>query len=394
MGAKVGEPAGSGVAAVGAEEAVELHLVLEGERGGLPVFCCDTPLIRVDGRAIPARLVVSPEDAGLSDVHIRWMQLTPTPDAKSWRESDLRLQQGDWSLPVLDLPGRPAEGIDPSVGTARFSAALSFLDAAGRRVQFDTEGHLPRTEWKDPRLAPGFRVTRNAGDTLPGRAARLARLPVVPGVEPAFVRALVALRPADPFLAAYDDLAESPWPDSVRTDLTDPSWSWLLAPVALGHKRDGARTAAVGRDGHGIPWRKTDDSTGVARGDVVFCGGYAGFLESDDGDWWLGNGDRILSGATGTVAFGPLRDLPAGPLTILRPRDFRDLVARLNQAGYGPIPLEMVWTDRARRALASFQEDQGLPKTGDPDEATRARLAGVLDRMRSADPGAPPDSAR
>ena len=394
MGGPVEQPADSRTASVGPEEAIELHLALEGERRGLPVFCCETALFRVDGRAVPARLVVSPEDAGLRDVVIRWIELTPTTDERSWERSDLRLQQGDWSLPVLDLPGTPDPGMSPSVGTARYAVSVSFLDAGNRRIQFATDGAFVRPGWEDPQLAPGFRVIRHGGDTLPGRAAALARLPVRPDVDAAFVHARIAVRPVDPFLIAYGDLAESPWPDSVSVDLTAPSWHWLLEEVAHGRRRADAHAPVVGTDGHGIPWSRTDDSTGVAEGDVIFAGGYAGYLQADDGDYWLGNGDRVLSGATGRVAFGTLADFPAGEVVVLRPRDFRRVIRALDRAGYGPLPDAMVWTGRARRAIASFQTDQGLPATGNPDETTRARLDEVLVNMRAADEAAPTDPAR
>ena len=394
VGGPVEQPADSRTATVGPEDAVELHLALEGERGGLPVFCCETSLFRVDGRAIPARLVLAPEDAGLSNVVIRWIELTPTNDSRSWQRSDVRLQQGDWSLPVLDLPGGPDPGIAPSVGTARYAASVSLVDAANRRVQFATDGAVVRPGWDDPRLAPGFRVIRHGGDTLPGRAAALARLPVRPDASTSFVHARVAVRPVDPFLVAYEDLAQSPWPDSVSVDLTDASWSWLFDEVARGRRRGGAHAAVVGTDGHGIPWRKTDDSTGVAEGDVIFAGGYAGYLQADDGDYWLGNGDRVLGGATGRVAFGTLGDFPPGEVVVLRPRDFRRVILSLNLAGYGPLPDAILWTGRARRAMASFQTDQGMPSTGNPDEASVARLHEVLANMRAADEAAPTDSTR
>ncbi len=394
VGGGVGGIAETRLAYVGPETAVQLFVALEGERGGLPVFCCEAPLIRVDGRAVPARLVVPPADAGLSDVEIRWSEMRPAPDGPGWTRLAIRLQQGDWSLPVYELPAGAGEGIDPSVGTARYAVALSFRDAAGRRVRLDSERGAAGGDLADPRLAPGFRVSRHGGDTLPGRAGARARLPVRAEVDPAFVHAFIALRPADPFLAAYADLADAPWPDSVSTDLADPSWEWLLEAVAHGRRRATGDTPVVGPDGHAVRWRGVDGTSGVAAGDVVFSGGYAGFLQGDDDDGFLDNDDRALHGARGTLAFGRIRDLPEGRITVLRPRDFRGVSAQLDQAGYGPLPIEMVWTSRARRAMRAFQGDQGLPVTGLPDAESRRRLDAMLDRMRAVDDAAPPDSAR
>lgn len=394
VGGPVGEPAETRIAVVGPEVAVQLSVALEGERAGLPVFCCEAPLIRVDGRAVPARLVIPPAAAGLSDVQIRWTELRPAAEGEGWRRLDLRLQQGDWSLPVLDLPDGGGDGIDPSVGTARYAVSVSFRDAAGRRIHLDSQDAAAKRDPNDPRLAPGFRVTRHGGDTLPGRAGALARLPVREGVDPAFVHAFVAIRPADPVLGAYADLADSPWPDSVSVDLADGSWAWLFEEVARGRRRADGNAPVVGMDGHGVRWRGVDDTTGVAAGDVVFAGGHAGFLQGDDGNGWLDNGDRALHGARKTLAFGTIRDLPEGVLVILRPRDFREVATRLDQAGYGPLPIEMVWTARARRAMRAFQADQGIPVTGIPDPGSLERLQGMLERMRAVDAPAPADSAR
>ncbi len=390
----MGEIAETRLASVGPETAVQLFVALEGERGGLPVFCCEAPLIRVDGRAVPARLVIAPAEAGLTDVEIRWSEMRPAADGSGWQRLSIRLQQGDWSLPVLDLPEGAGDGIDPSVGTARFAVALSFRDPSGRRLHLDSESDAAKRDSKDPRLVPGFRVTRHGGDTLPGRAGARARLPVREGIDPAFVHAFAAIRPADPFLAAYADLAESPWPDTVSVDLTDPSWSWLLEQVARGRRRATGDTPVVGADGHPVRWRSVDGGAGVAEGDVVFAGGFAGFLQGDDGDLRLDNDDRALHGARKTLAFGLVRDLPEGWIAVFRPRDFRGVAAQLDQAGYGPLPLEMVWTARARRAMRAFQTDQGLPVTGLPDAASRERLGAMLDRMRAVDAAAPSDSAR
>lgn len=394
VGGPVGEIAETRLASVGPEDAVQLSVALEGERAGLPVFCCEAPLIRVDGRAVPARLVIPPSEAGLTDVEIRWSELRPAADGAGWNRLTIRLQQGDWSLPVLDLPEGAGDGIDPSVGTARYAVALSFRDQAGRRLHLDSESDAAKRDPKDPRLAPGFRVTRHGGDTLPGRAGARARLPVREGVDPAFVHAFVALRPVDPFLAAYADLAEAPWPDSVSTDLADPSWEWLLEEVARGRRRAAGDTPVVGADGHPVRWRGVDGGDGVAAGDVVFAGGFAGFLQGDDGDGWLDNDDRALHGARKTLAFGLVRDLPEGWIAVFRPRDFRAVAAQLDQAGYGPLPIEMVWTARARRAMRAFQGDQGVPVTGLPDATSRERLDAMLARMRALDEGAPADSAR
>ena len=46
---------------------VSLHLVLEGERSELPVYCTMASTIRIEGRAIPGRLLVRPLEVGLAE---------------------------------------------------------------------------------------------------------------------------------------------------------------------------------------------------------------------------------------------------------------------------------------------------------------------------------------
>jgi hypothetical protein len=49
--------------------------------------------------------------------------------------------------------------------------------------------------------------------------------------------------------------------------------------------------------------------------------------------------------------------------------------SRLAQLGYLGHPLPEGFDEAARRALAAFQRAEGLPATGEPDDATRAALA-------------------
>jgi hypothetical protein len=358
------------------------------------VLCCDAKDVRLDGRAIPARLILTPDEAGLRDARIEWVEIRPAQDLRGWRRARLPQQEGTWTLRVLDLPGAPAPGIAPSLGTARFAASVALPSPSGGTVSLDTDGARAGADRDDPDRVPGVRVTRHGGDTVPGRAMGFARLPVRVDAGPSHVRARAAIRPVDLFLRAYEDLSGAPWPEEASTALDDDAWSWLLETVARGHRRASPRAAVVGTDGRGIAWSRPASSPGVRRGDLVVSSEQLAILERDDGDGWLGNGDQALHGVSGRLASGTLADLPPGPLAVLRPRDFTALAARLGDAGYGPLPSGPVWSAAARRALGDFQRDRGLPSTGLPDDATASALEEFARRLDAAGAASPDAGAR
>src|SRR5262245_29879448 len=88
-------------ATVPAGSPLELFLVVEGEREGLPVYCTACPMLRVGGRAVPERMIVRPEAGGLQGAEIRWQSLSPSDDARAWKRSRLDASNERWSMEVL-----------------------------------------------------------------------------------------------------------------------------------------------------------------------------------------------------------------------------------------------------------------------------------------------------
>jgi hypothetical protein len=258
-----------------------------------------------------------------------------------------------------------------------------------------TDGWSPRSDWTDPRNAPGFRVTRDKGRTLYGRVFGLARLPFFAGATNEHAWAKVALRPSDFFVAAYEDFAGGPFPAKLRGGAVDgPSWDWLLTDIVRGaHKRTHTKAAVVGPTGRGVPWQGHSTTPGgVTLGDVVILGGTVAMLEADDGDGWLSNDDKVLHIVTGRLARGILGDLPDGDLVVRRPKEFRTLATQLKDAGYSSL-LPGAFTPDMRRAVGSFQKDHGLAATGVPDDATLRALDEFLAHMASEEKAAK-DSTR
>lgn len=353
--------------------------------------------LRVDGRAIPARLVVDPETAGIAGAEIEWIELRPTPDARGWRSTRFDKGRNQWALPVTGLPGDPDPGIDPVEGTARFAASVRWRNPDATFTSLATDGWSVRPEWADPRSAPGFRVSRFEGNALLGRALGLARLPFVDGATNEHAWERVALRPADLFLCAYEDLSGGPLPGAIRVAALDgPEWSWLLLDVVQdAHKRKLPTAPVVGALGRPVPWAKQfGDTSGVTAGDVVIASGKVAILERDDGDGWLGNGDHVLHGMKGRLARGTLADLPEGAMSVRRSRGFQTLAKQLSDAGYGPLEeATAAFSPALRRAVRAFQRDHELPDTGLPDEATLRSLEDFLARV-AGESAAAGDSTR
>ncbi|MFN8176993.1 MAG: peptidoglycan-binding protein [bacterium] len=379
----------------GSGQPAELYAALEGESGGLPIYCCMLRTLRVDGRAIPDRLVFDPEAAGIASAEIEWTELQPAPDASGWRRTRLPTGRNQWALPLRDFSSDPSTNVEPDMGTARFAVSVQYRDTKGMYTTLTSDGWSPRPDWADPRNAPGFRVTRDKGRSLYGRVFGLARLPFFAGATNEHAWAKVALRPSDLFVAAYEDFAGGPFPAKLRSGAVDgPEWSWLLDDVVRGaHKRSREKAPVVGPTGRGVPWQRlTVSPDGVALGDVLVVGGTVAILEVDNGDGWLSNDDKVLHSVTGRLARGILGDLPDGEIVVRRPKEFRALAGKLKDAGYGSL-LPGAFTPEMRRAIMSFQKDHGLPDTGVPDDATLRALDEFLAHMASEEKAAK-DSTR
>ena len=132
----------------------------------------------------------------------------------------------------------------------------------------------------------------------------------------------------------------------------------------------------------------------VALGDVVIAGTEVAILETDDGDGWLSNDDRVLHTVSGRLARGILGDLPNTEIEIRRVKDFRALATKMSDAGYGKLSPFTALTGELRHAVASFQTDHHLPSTGLPDAATMSALDGFLSHLGASETKAAADSAR
>ncbi|NNE44418.1 MAG: peptidoglycan-binding protein [Gemmatimonadetes bacterium] len=375
---------------------MELHVVLEGDRNGLPVYCTSGPRFRIRGRAIPDRLVLTPAEAGLAAAEVGWVQIVPTAGAAGWRRTRIRGAVNRWSLPATDL-NIGLDGLPPRTwGTARFSAAVNV--GGGQVLGADGWDGNPGP---NPENAPGFRVTRVSPASLPEAALGLAGLPVFPGAVAAHLRERVALRPVDLVLGAYAEMGGQPLPGPDSAPLDSPEWEWLFEPtltdVTAREDRESHVMSAAARP---VAWAdSTADGAASERvrpGDVVIFDEaptpllrYA-VLAGDDGDGWLGGADRVVHAASGTVTTGELHAHGTGRFRTLRPRSFATLRARLTEAGYRADPGVDHYGPDLGRALREFQRDQGLPADGIPDDVTREALARFLDALRSHDPASAP----
>lgn len=367
---------------------VELHLVVEGERDSLPVYGTFTGRFRIGRRAVAERLVVSPQDAGLQDAKIAWIELRPGPDGHGWIRTRLASGENQWTLPVLELPGEDRPDDERAYGTARFAAMIEIRGASGTLV-LGTPGWKETGDDLDPERAPGFRVTRGGGPTLVEAALGLARLPVRPDALDAHFRAWIALRPADLLLGAYEQLAGGSLPGDRAAPLGGPGWDWLFRRVVDPVRRRGTPGAAVvGPSARGVAWGPAD-SAHVVRGDaLLFAGGRCAILAGDDGDGWLDEDDEVVHDAKGEVRRGFLRETAGRDFAILRARDFTALRAAFTEAGYTGLGQPTWYGPEMQRACREFQSDHGLESTGIPDVATAAALDEFLARLRSADSGA------
>lgn len=364
------------VAVVG-RTSLELFLVVEGERGGgLPVYCTAAPTLRIAGRAVPKRMISTPERAGLNGAEIRWQALRATDDLTGWSRRRLDSADHRWSMEMQQFPGR-GERDRNVAGTVRFAAAISTPGPDSRRIE--TSGWSAPAGPILPDEAPGFPVTRYTGRSLMGRAEGFALLPVLPDLPASFARNKIALSPADLVVTAYEDLGEVIFEDLRDEPLDSPAWEWLFETILPRVPRRTVPGAAlVGPDSRGIRW-----GPDVQLGDVLLVGDQPVFLQGDDGDGWLGEGDRVLATVTGRVEAATLSDIP-GDVRVLRPRLFMPWRERLKDAGYGDTGQISWYTADLAQAFREFQRDQGLPETGYPDPATADALDALLAAMDSA----------
>lgn len=371
-----------------------MYVVLEGSRDGLPVYCTPAPRLRIHGRAIPDRLVVTPEQAGLAGEEIHWTELRPDRQARGWTRSRLPMGDGRWVISLDDLGTEDETGRSSRFGTRRFAAAIDVSIPGGPRRVLPTSG-FERGSDTDPERAPGYRVTRSGGDNLADHALGLAQLPVLESATDAQVRERVALRPVDLVLATYEELADGPLPGDRAAAITGPEWEWLFETVRPSvWRRTAGDLPAVAPDARPVAWGfLARAGADVRRDDVLVTDtGQIALLSADDGDGWLGEGDSVIDTVTGEVAFGRLHELTGRALTVLRVRDFRELRRKLAEAGYGNLGVSPYYGADLRRACRELQGDQGLAVTGIPDPATLAALDEFLAALRAHDTtGSPGD---
>ncbi len=375
---------------------VEVYLVLEGERAGLPVYCCSLPRLRVDGRAIPARMVVHPRDVGLARAEVQWQLLRPTADATNWMRTRLRAPEDRWVLPMAQIAEAEAEAASesrperstefrPNVGTVRLAAAIRLPRDGIADPFLSTDGWNRRPGWEDPEKAPGFRVTHGASPTLAGWAEAYSRLPVFENATSAHVREFVALAPNDLVLAAYGLLRGHPLDGPRHARLDSAEWEWVFeTTVATGYRKTEGPIPWVGDRGQGIRWSRpgTPDGPSVRTGDILILETGPAFLRRDDGDGWLDNGDTALQIRNGKLEVMSLDGLEGRRVRFLRPRDFGSLRRKLTEAGYGTLGQSYFFGTDLERALQDFQNDHGIEATGHPDEETLGALDEFLTRMR------------
>lgn len=372
-----------------AEEQARVGIVLEGQRAGLPIYCSPFPKLRLDGRVLPERLVLSPETAGLAEATIQWVTVRAGPALGAWQRT--RFMEGDnqWSLEVLDFPGSSAEGIAPSWGTFRFAAKIGMKSADGAVTTFESAGWSHGATSMDEEGGAGLRISRAASHSLAGHALSLARLPVLARVPVDLARRHVAIESVDLAFLALESLCVCRLPLD-RTMLPNPEWEWLFRTTHEGVRR----RAAVGAplvDAKGRPIAfaivAAESSEVVRLGDILVAGEEVALYEGDDGDGWLGEGDRVLHTVRGEVSRGKIADLPGKTITTLRLRDFGELRVLLARAGTGEdlglgskFPGPEIF-----RACREFQRDHALPETGIPDAATVHALRAFLSRLDAAD---------
>lgn len=369
--------------------------MLEGEKGGLPIYCTEQKALRIDGRAIPARLVIDPVAAGLAGSEIHWVTLTPDPGPRAWARRMLPSGDNRWSIEVTRFEPPSAPGMQDDAGTVRYAAAI-LPPGTSPSGLIETDGWTKRPGWERPEEAPGFVVARMHGLSLSGHARSFARLPIRPDATLAAARNRVFLRPVDVVLRAYETFADVRLEGPRDAPLDGPEWSWLFDVVvdkALRRTDEDARVVSL--TGRGVPWSRAGatDSASVRREDIVLLDDAVGFLLSDDGDGWLGNHDLVLHTGAGELSEGRLAEVPGRSIRVVRMHYFHRLRVDLTEAGYGELGQNFLYGQDLRRAIREFETDHDLPADGIPNPRFYDELAAFLARIRdpeanTADAGA------
>jgi len=356
--------------------------VLEGEREGLPVYCALYPNFRIDGRAIPRRMIVPPRDVGLGRTEIHWAYLSPSADGSTWRRVPIPAGKNRWSIPI-DRFSESEETAELSYGATRVAAAVD-VKQDGKRV-LETPGWNARGTAVEP---PGFFVSRAPNGSLSGLARAYVGVRIDSSATEAERRVRSAIRPIDLVLGPYEDLGSGPLAGPRDRPLDGEEWSWLVEAVASPvFARATPEAPFVSASGRGLPW-STHASPGdaaIQSGDILIGDGFYALLETDDGDGWLDSGDSAVLADGASVRRGELDALPVRKLRIFRPRDFTTVRSRLASLGYGAERISSFFDPALGRSIRAFQADQALPQTGIPDDATLAALEKLLARLDAPD---------
>jgi hypothetical protein len=361
---------------------IELYLVLEGERDGLPVYCTTYPNFRLNGRAIPQRMIVQPREVGLGRTEIHWVSLHTT-DGSKWRRAAMPAGDGRWSFPVERFPEDEEDERQPSFGTMRVAAAVD-VKGTPQRV-LETPGWNLRGTASNP---PGFFVSRVPNGSLVGLVRGYVGVSVDPSASVEQRRGRIAMRAIDVVLGPYEDLGSGPLPGPRDEALDAPAWSWLMESVTGPvFARTTPQSPFVTAQGRAVHWANhaSKGETALQPGDVLVGDGRYALVENDDGDGWFGSGDAAVLADESGVHRGTLETWPARTFQVLRARDFSVLRSRLATLGYGSERMSSLFDAALARSVRSFQVDQGLPETGVPDEATLHALTELETRMSAAD---------
>lgn len=389
------KPAANQAMVVEAETPVRLGLVLEGIRAQLPVYCSPFFNLRIDGRAIADRLVLTPENAGLANAEVQWIVFQPSPQSGQWQRTPVQGEKNPWTLDVQEFSLPQIPGIPASQGTVRFAAAVHAPGKQKKLQLFESSGFSPQsTKEESTTDGPGLRVSRAGGLTLAGQSFALARIPVRADAADDSFRRWIAMRPVDLVLGAIENQAKVTLPTKRDAPLSSEEWSWLFEPLRTGiHRRRNASAPLVDASGRPIPnmYQSLNGSEPVKPGDIVIAGDQYAILDEDDGDQWLGEGDAVVHTIHGEVRRGKISELSGQTIDVLRPRSFLQLRTDLRRAGYGGNERTTAFlSPELLKAVRDFQRDRRLPASGVPDSTTLAALHDVLQTMDAPAGAAPP----
>jgi hypothetical protein len=374
-------------------------MVLEGTREQLPVYCSPFLNLRIDGRAIADRMVITPENAGLVDAEVEWIALLPGAQAGEWKRTPIDSQK-KWTFDVQEFPLPADPAIPASQGTVRFAAAVKAPGKKQKLTRFESPGHSAKSTTKDSPDGPGLLISRAGGITLAGQALALARIPVRADAKDQEFLTRTAMRPVDLVLGAIENQAKVTLPTPRTESLTGEEWSWLFEPVRSSvHRRRGPSSPLVDATGRPVPnvYQTLNGSEPVKPGDILIADDQYAILEEDDGDQWLSEGDPIVHTLQGEVRRGKISELSGTTLDVLRLRSFLRLRTDLRRAGYGGTERTSAYLGpELLKSVRDFQRDRRIAQTGIPDSTTLAALHELLETLepaaKSAAPPAPKDS--